>query len=145
MSGTAEVTTGGGNVSVESATGKSELTTGGGNLSLKNMNGGVKCYTGSGDVYVELSPDPGLSSKIKAGSGNITLYLPATAKATIIAKVRGWDSWGENQTNPITSDFQKATEDKSEHSMKTTYILNGGGSKIELETASGEIHIKKQK
>ena len=145
VTGTAKVTTGGGDVSVAGAAGKSEITTGGGNVSLKNMSGGVECYTGSGDVYVELNPDPGLDTKIKAGTGNITLYLPATAKATIVAKVRGWDSWEENKTDPITSDFANTTEDKGEHRMKSTYVLNGGGSKIELETTSGEIHIKKQK
>lgn len=145
VSGEAKVTTGGGNVSVSSAQGKTSATTGGGNLLLKNISGGIKCYTGSGDVYVELSPNPKMDSKIKSGAGSVTLYLPDNANATIVAKVRGWDSWDGDKSNPIISDFPATTEDKSSHSMKSTFKINGGGSTIEVETTSGEIHIKKQK
>jgi DUF4097 and DUF4098 domain-containing protein YvlB len=145
VSSTVKVTTGGGNVSVAGASGKTSATTGGGNLSFKNIKGGVDCYTGSGDVYVELNPDPKINSEIKSGSGSVTLYLPADAKATVVAKVRGWDTWGEDNTSPVTSDFNITTEDKSHSTVKTTYIINGGGSTIEVQTTSGEIRIKKQK
>jgi len=145
VSSSAKVTTGGGNVSVGSASGKTSATTGGGNLSFKNIKGGVDCYTGSGDVYVELAPDPKVNSEIKSGSGSVTLYLPENAKATVVAKVRGWDTWGEDNSSPITSDFKITTEDKSHSTVKTTYIINGGGSIIEVQTTSGEIYIKKQK
>lgn len=145
ISGEFKVTTGGGNVSVVTAKGESNVTTGGGNLTLKGLSGGVECYTGSGDAYVELNPDSKMNSKIKSGNGNITFYLPESAKATIIAKVRGWDAWGGDKSSPITSDFKISTEDKSSHSVKCVYIINGGGSTIEVETTSGEIHIKKMK
>jgi hypothetical protein len=145
VTGGVKVTTGGGDVSVEGSNGKTSATSGGGNLSLKGISGAVDCYTGSGDVYVELNPDSKMNSEIKSGSGTITLYIPASAKATIIAKVRGWDSWGEDKASPITSEFINTTEDKSSHSVKSTYLINGGGSTIKLETTSGEIYIKKQK
>ncbi len=145
VSSSAKVTTGGGNVTVSGANGKTKITTGGGNLSFKNIKGGIDCYTGAGDVYVELNPDPKMNSEIKSGSGSITLYLPDNAKATVVAKVRGWDTWGEEDSSPITSDFKITTEDKSHSTVKTTYQLNGGGSTIEVQTTSGEIYIKKQK
>jgi hypothetical protein len=147
VSSAVTVTTGGGNISVGSSVGKAKVTSGGGNLTLKDVTGGVKCYTGSGNVYVELKPDPKISSKIKSGSGNATLYIPATAKATITAKVRDWDWWGEKDKKPITSDFPVSSENKSDdpHFLKTTYVINGGGSEIEIETTSGEIHIKRMK
>ncbi len=145
VSSSAKVTTGGGNVSVGRASGKTSAKTGGGNLSFKNIKGGIDCYTGSGDVYVELNPDPKVNSEIKSGSGSVTLYLPGNAKATVVAKVRGWDTWGEDNTSPITSDFKLTTEDKSHSTVKTTYVINGGGSTIEVQTTSGEIRIKKQK
>ncbi len=145
VSSSAKVTTGGGNISVGSASGTTKASTGGGNLSFKNINGGINCYTGSGDVYVELNPDPGVNSEIKSGSGSVTLYLPASAKATVVAKVKGWDTWGEDNKNPVSSDFKVTTEDKSSSTIKTTYKLNGGGSTIEVQTTSGEIRIKKQK
>lgn len=144
VTGVVAVTTGGGNVSVDGAKGKTTATTGGGNLSLKGIYGGVKCFTGSGDVSIELNPDPKMDSKIKSGGGNVTLYLPGNAKATVVAKVRGWDSLDKNESDPVKSDFPATTEDKSSHSMKSTYVINGGGSTIEIETTSGEIHIKKQ-
>ena len=112
---------------------------------MKEIDGAVECFTGSGDVYVELNPDPQMNSEIKSGSGNVILYLPGSAKATVVARVRGWDSWGEDKSNPITSDFKITTEDMSSHSVKNTYVINGGGSTIKVETTSGEIHIKKQK
>ncbi len=145
VTSSAKVTTGGGNVSVAGAGGNTKATTGGGNLSFKNISGGINCYTGSGDVYVELNPDPKVNSEIKSGSGSITLYLPDNAKATVVAKVRGWDTWGGDKSSPIISDFKLTTEDKSHSTVKTTYVINGGGSTIEVQTTSGEIYIKKQK
>lgn len=145
VSGEVNVSTGGGDVSIKSSGGKAKVTTGSGNLRLKDINGGINCYTGSGDVSVELNPDPKLKSEIKSGTGNVTLYIPANAKATIIAKVQDWDLWGQNTHNPITSDFPESTEDKHPHLLKTTYLVNGGGSEIEIETTSGEIHINKMK
>ncbi len=145
VNGGVSVTTGGGNVSVSGSKGKTNASTGGGNLSLKGIYGGVKCLTGSGDVYVELNPDTDSDSKIKSGSGNVTLYLPGSAKTTVVAKVRGWDSWDGEKSSPIVSDFSETTEDKSSHTVKATYVLNGGGGTIEIETTTGEIHIKKQK
>lgn len=140
-----KVTTGGGNISLQSTTGKNKFTTGGGNLTLKDVNGGVECYTGSGDVYVELTPDLKGNSEIKSGSGNITLFIPSNAKTTITAKVHEIGALGNDNQNPISSDFTLTTEDKSSDRLKTTYVINGGGSVIELETSSGEIHIKKMK
>jgi len=145
VSGGVKVTTGGGNVSVDGTKGKATATTAGGNLSLKGINGAVECFTGSGDVYVELNPDPKMNSEIKSASGDVTLYLSESAKATVIARVRGWDSWGGDESDPVVSEFKITTEDKSSHSVKCTYQINGGGSTIEVETTSGEIHIKKQK
>jgi hypothetical protein len=145
VTGEFKVTTGGGNVSVETAKGESNATTGGGNLTLKGLNGGVECYTGSGDIYIELIPGSKAVSKINSGNGNITLYLPESANATVLAKVRGWDTLGGDKSSPITSDFKLATENLTSNSIKSTYVINGGGSTIEVSTTSGEIHIKKMK
>lgn len=145
VSNSVSVTTGGGNITLSGSKGKTKVTTGGGNIILKNSSGAVKSYTGSGDVYVELTPDPKMNSEIKSGSGSITFYIPSDAKATIIAKVRGYDRWGDNSDSPIISDFKLSTEDKSSNSLKTVYVINGGGSEIEIETSSGEIHIEKMK
>lgn len=145
VKGSTKVTTGGGNISLISSNGKNKFTTGGGNLTLKNINGGVQCYTGSGDIYAELNPDSKVNSQIKSGAGNITLYIPSNAKVTITAKVRDWDNWSKGGENPISSDFSTTTEDKSSHQLKNVYVVNGGGSEIEIETSSGEIYIKKMK
>jgi len=145
VSSSASVTTGGGNVSVSGSSGKTSATTGGGNLSFKNIKGGIDCYTGSGDVYVELNPDPKVNSEIKSGSGSVTLYLPGNAKATVVAKVRGWDTWGGDEKSPIISDFENTTINRSHSTVRSTYVINGGGSTIEVQTTSGEIYIKKQK
>lgn len=145
VKGSTKVTTGGGNITLKSSSGKNNFTTGGGDLILKDVNGGIKCYTGSGDIHVELIPDPKINSEIKSGMGDITLYIPSNARTTIVAKVRDWNSWGNDSGSPITSDFPVTTEIKTSHTLRSVYTINGGGSEIKIETSSGEIKIQKMK
>ena len=145
VSGSTAVSTGGGNISVGGSVGTTKVSSGGGNISLKSITGGVKCVTGSGDVYIELKPDGKTESKISSGYGSVVLYIPADSKATITAKVKDYNTWGEDNDKPITSDFKTTTEDKSSHSLRYVYVLNGGGSDIEIQSTSGDIKIKKMK
>jgi len=145
VSGSAELNTGGGNISLEAATGKVEVNTGAGNISLENIKGGIEANTGAGNIYAKLIPDGESVSELNTGVGNITLYVPASAKVTIVvtAHVQMWDD--ESELQNIKSEFTPTTVNRyrNKKQIEVTFELNGGGSKIELNVALGEIEIKK--
>lgn len=164
LGGDSELITYGGEVSVETAKGNIVMDTYGGNLELKNVTGKVSGKTNGGDINfkkvdgsvnlktmsgmiaLELNPSPNSESKISTNSGSIELTLPASAKATIEARihVQGW--WKSAKDNyKIYSDFdsQSYTTDESAHDIVGVYNINGGGSKIILKSVNDEIKIKK--
>ena len=148
VSGTADINTAGGNISLSGATGKVDVNTAGGNISLKNIIGYIDANTAAGNIYAELKPDGKNSSDFNTAAGNIKLLVPSDAKATIVATftVTVWGS-NEDEMEHIKSDFpsSKVERMKDRRQIRVTYILNGGGSNIELNTAIGDIEIRKLK
>lgn len=148
VSGSADVSTGGGNISLQSAEGNVDVSSGAGDISLKNMIGNIDASVGAGDIYAELLPDGKNSSELSSGYGDITLLVPGSAKATIVAStsVMMW-SGDMSDLDDIKSDFEPTNiERNKEHkTIKVTYMLNGGGSEIEVKTGKGEIEIRKLK
>ncbi len=147
VSGSADISTGGGNIALESATGKVDVSTGAGNISLKNVTGFVDATSGAGSIYAELMPDGKNKSDLTTGIGDIELVIPGTAKATVIAKTKvimwsGDDSDLEN----IKSDFKPTNIERNRENktIEVTYVINGGGSTVEVSTGMGEIDIKKK-
>jgi hypothetical protein len=148
VSGNAEISTGGGNIKLDGATGKVEANTGGGNIELKNIKGSIEANTGAGNIIAELSPDGKNNSKLNTGVGNITLYVPESAKTTIIATASDF-KWGDSakDSDSIKSEFESniVTQNRKGNTFESVYELNGGGSRIELNVGIGEISIKKLK
>jgi hypothetical protein len=147
VSGSADLSTGGGNISLESAKGKVEASTGAGNLTLKNVTGFVDASTGAGDIYAEIFPDGKTNSDLTTGIGDIELLIPGSSNATIVASttVLMW-SGDESDLDNIRSDFEPTNikRNKERKTIEVTYVLNGGGSKIEMSTGMGDIDIKKK-
>jgi hypothetical protein len=145
VSGSAELNTGGGNISLEAATGKVEVNTGAGNINLENIKGSIEANTGAGNIKAKLVPDGKSVSELNSGVGNITLYVPQAAKVTIVATahVVMWDD--ESELQNITSEFTPTTVNRyrNKKQIEVIFELNGGGSKIELNVAMGEIEINK--
>jgi hypothetical protein len=148
VGGKADISTGGGNINLESAEGKIDVSTGAGNISLKNISGFVDASTGAGDIYAELIPDGKTHSELTTGIGDIELRIPGSANATIIAStsVTMW-SGDDSDLESIKSDFEPSNvkRNRENKSIEVTYVLNGGGSKIEISTGMGEIQIRKLK
>ena len=146
VSGSAELNTGGGNISLDAATGEVEVHTGAGNISLENIKGGIEANTGAGNINAKLIPDGESVSELNTGVGNIILYVPASAKVTIIATVNVL-MWGksDDELQNIRSDFTSTSvrRNKEEKQIEVTYELNGGGSMIKLNVSMGEIEIRK--
>ncbi len=147
VSGSADLSTGGGNISLESAKGKVDVSTGAGNITLKNVTGFVNASTGAGDIYAEIFPDGKTNSDLTTGIGDIELFIPGSSNVTIVASttVLMW-SGDESDLDNIRSDFEPSNikRSKERKTIELTFVLNGGGSKIELGTGMGEIDIKKK-
>ena len=146
VSGSAEISTAGGNIKLDGATGTVEANTGAGNIKLINIKGSVEANTGAGNIYAELIPEGNNNSELNSGVGDITLKVPETASVTIVATIQVlmW-SGDESDLDNINSDFTptKIDKNKGRKQIEVTYELNGGGNKIELNVALGNINIQK--
>lgn len=146
VTGSASMRTAGGDIELKSASGTVEAKTAGGNIHLKNITGSIAAKTAGGDVSAELIPSGKGRSELHSAGGNVVLFLPSNAKATIDATIRIRGRWKYRKDEyEIRSDFQEEskTEDSDEREIHATYKLNGGGDTIVLETSEGNIEIRK--
>ncbi len=145
VSGSAELSTAGGNISLDGASGKVETSTAGGNINLKNISGSIEANTAGGNIYAELIPTANTNSEFNTASGDINLKIPSDAKVSIEATVYvGKNMSVADADKLIKSDFEPATVDFHKTNFIKKFVLNGGGSNIELNTASGKIKINKK-
>ncbi|MBI1805003.1 MAG: DUF4097 family beta strand repeat protein [Ignavibacteriae bacterium] len=146
VSGSAKLTTAGGDVELQGASGIVKAKTAGGNLILYNITGSIDGKTAGGDIEAELNPSGNGTNRLSTASGVIRLYLPENAKATITATIRV-DEYGEDAADAyrIRSSFKSKTYEFDEHEgeIRATYVLNGGGENISLETSNADIEIRK--
>ena len=102
--------------------------------------------TSGGDIQAELTPTGQGKSRLSSSNGTIRLFLPATARATIVARIRiqGW--WRtERDAYEVRSDFKEESSQRNEdeREIESKYVLNGGGESITLETVNSDIEIRK--
>ena len=147
VSGMADISTAGGNITLGGSTGKVEANSGAGNINLKNIKGSIEANTGAGNISAELIPDGKNKSELNAGVGDITLYVPESSKATIIATTSDFKWGSEKDSDSIKSDFESSnvSQIRKGNKFEVVYKLNGGGSEIELNVGLGDINIKKLK
>jgi DUF4097 and DUF4098 domain-containing protein YvlB len=138
--------TAGGDIEVLGATGRVVAKTAGGDVELASVKGQVDAETAGGDISVELDPTNAGKSTIETNGGNIALYLPAGAKATVEAYIRlrsrDWDD--DEDRYDVRSDFKAESHDKDDRAIRARYVINGGGKVIKLETTNGNIEIRKK-
>ena len=148
VAGTADISTAGGNIDLTGATGKVEVSSGAGNINLKNIKGSIEANTGAGNIVAELIPDGKNKSELNAGVGDITLYIPESSKATIVATTSDF-KWKDSEkgSDNIKSEFESSnlSQNRKGNKFESVYKLNGGGSDIELNVGLGDINIKKLK
>jgi DUF4097 and DUF4098 domain-containing protein YvlB len=164
VGGNADLQTMGGNIEIKDVNGKVQLDTKGGNISVKNANGSIKAvtYAGeieligisgsveaktmSGNINAEINPAAGSQSRLFSQSGEVELTVPSNAKVDIDAEIKSWgNAKYMKDTYSITSDFpeKESGDNNSKRSIKRSYSLNGGGSKISVTTTNGNIRINK--
>ena len=157
VQGGARMSTAGGLIRLGSASGIVTASTAGGDLELYNITGSVDARTAGGDIVAEVNPKgTGKSSLVTAG-GDIRLSIDPRAKATIEARIRiestsvKWRS-GNNKSkykstvrefdiqSTFKADQYEADEGRGE--IRATYLINGGGDRIWLETSYGSIEVR---
>ncbi|MCI0613452.1 DUF4097 domain-containing protein [bacterium] len=146
VSGSATMKTAGGDIVLNGASGVVMAKTAGGDLQLKNVTGSVQGETAGGDVHAEIRPSGSGSSRLSTAGGDVTLLIPENAKATIEARIRVRGNWKSSKEDySIMSDFKslKYETDEDVHEIRGTYVLNGGGEVINLDTVNGDIYIRK--
>jgi hypothetical protein len=146
VSGSASLTTAGGNVLLHGATGTVRAASAGGDLQLENVTGTLEGSTAGGNVVAMLNPAANGRSRLSTARGDIRLFVPEGAKATINARIHitGW--WrSRKDTYEIRSDFKMKNYEKDEQGreIRATILLNGGGEQITVDAVSGNIEIRK--
>jgi DUF4097 and DUF4098 domain-containing protein YvlB len=145
--GSATLTTAGGNITLDSGSGVVEATTAGGSISVGRVTGVLKASTAGGDITATLLPDGKSPSNLTTAGGSITLELPGDARATVLARIKDVERWGEDSSGPynIRSDFPAESRrgDGRTGRLEVTITINGGGPRIELETAAGDVVLKR--
>jgi hypothetical protein len=146
VSGSAELSTAGGNITLDGATGKVEANTAGGSIKLSSITGSIEANTAGGSITAELFPaNTNDKSELNTAGGDIKLVIPSNAKVNIEATVYvGSHASDPDVEKKIKSDFEPTTVDVNSKNLIKKFVLNGGGSSIELNTANGKIQINKK-
>ena len=90
----------------------------------------------------------GNSHKIFSSGGRAFLFLPEDVRATVNARIMVKGDWNSHSKKlDIRSEFEAKNylRDEQRKEIHGTYILNGGGDTIAVETLTGNIEIRKIK
>lgn len=157
VQGGARLNTAGGLIRLGGASGIVLANTAGGDLELYDIAGTVEARTAGGDILVEITPKGAGKSSLVTAGGDIRLSIDPRAKATIEAHIRmdrqmvKWRSDNSQTKRKSTSrEFEirstfksdQYTVDEERGEIRATYLINGGGDRISLETSYGSIEIR---
>lgn len=143
VTGSVTMKTAGGDIELRGGSGLIRAKTAGGDVNLTDLTGSVEASTAGGDVRAQLRPSGKGRSRLSSSGGDVILFVPANAKANIDALIDIRGRWDDEEYQ-ILSDFKSQTYDKDQSTKEihATYILNGGGESISLETVNGNIEIR---
>lgn len=140
-SGLATLNTRDGDIDLFEATGLVIAASESGDITLRKISGSVDVKTGDGDVVTELFAGNGGTSKLFSEEGELAVYFPPEAKATVQVKIRG--AAADDATDQITSDFKGSKSENDGKDLMKKYVINGGGDNVTIETVEGDVLIKK--
>ena len=140
VAGKADLETGGGSIRLASAGGPVHAESGGGSVELYKLSSGVQAETGSGGIVAEfVGTGPEFrNSRLETAAGDIRVFLPQNLPVSVYAAIDVSDG------HAIHSDFSalKVTSEGEGYGPRETYCrgdLNGGGPKLHVHTATGNI------
>jgi len=147
VTGNSTLKTAGGSIRVRASRGDLEAKTAGGDLELQGIAGSVRAETAGGDILVDLVAGSHGNSRLSSAAGDVSLHVPAGERLTIEARIRGSGGfWNEASAFAIRSDFKTDMYEKDDvkGEVRATVTINGGGPIIRVESAFGNIDIKKK-
>ena len=149
--GELDVHTSGGDVTIGSAAGSLKAGTSGGDITISNATGGgVTAQTSGGDIEARLRSTASVLEEdwlLQSSGGELTIRIPEDLSATVEAEIHLERSWfGSDREYRIDSDFdldEQEDEGRNRRTIRASGDINGGGSRIRLETSGGDIRIRK--
>jgi DUF4097 and DUF4098 domain-containing protein YvlB len=151
--GLIEVLQAGGMVSAETRGGSIQIGTArgvkcesaAGAIRFKSVAGPVRASTAYGSILAELMSGARLEdSSLWAGSGDVTVLIPASLSLAVQARNDSGPSQGK-----IISEFPEIRPKVSELDRARPWVaegsLNGGGPVLRITVAGGSIYIRRQK
>ncbi|MFK7864184.1 MAG: DUF4097 domain-containing protein [Pseudohongiellaceae bacterium] len=134
--------TSGGNITVERSGGAVDADTSGGSITIRNAVGPIRADTSGGRIDAELvsSDKAGAGdAELESAGGDVTIRIPSNAMASIHADLevsrRGRGDYR------IYTDFPLVIQEDDRGNIVGEGDINGGGSRIYLETTNSDIHI----
>ncbi|HET9839720.1 MAG TPA: DUF4097 family beta strand repeat-containing protein [Candidatus Angelobacter sp.] len=129
IAGDVVASAGSGNIEVQQSGGSAKAETGSGTIRLSGVKGGLRAQAGSGDIHVQ--GEPTSDWRLGAGSGNISLKIPAQASFNIDART---SSGSLTVRHPVTM----------QGSISHNHLqgkAGNGGVLLDLHTGSGDIEV----
>lgn len=133
ITGDVHLETSGGDIIAKEIDGSVFAETSGGDINLERVTGNVNAETSGGDIIASMLSDS-VNVRCETSGGDITLYVPETAKANLNASTSGGSVHLKLKNN-----FQGKIE-----ADEVVGTINGGGSKVYAETSGGDIRILNQ-
>jgi hypothetical protein len=119
-----------GRIGVTNVTAGVKAGTTNGEIEGRNLSGAVKASTTNGSVDLELASLSG-DVEVSTTNGEVKVRVPADAKATISTR---WTNGGVDVTGLTVEETEKSRR-------RFDGRLNGGGSRIDVETTNGSITL----
>lgn len=118
-----------GSVEITGSQGAVDVQATNGEIDLKELGGAVKVQTTNGQIHVDLAS---LAGDVKLGTtnGEVRLQMPASSKADVDLQLTN---------GAIALDNLSFEGDKERRRVRGR--VNGGGSRIEVETTNGQITL----
>jgi len=142
ITGSADVTTSNGDISGHSIEGETvKANTSEGDIDLEDIAGTVSAVTSNGDLSLKMrKSDASFTIELTTSGGDIACILPESYKGSVRAKIK---RWSKHSSDDITSDFPMMIGTEDSYTRVATGDINGGGPSIRMETAEGDINVRK--
>jgi beta-lactamase regulating signal transducer with metallopeptidase domain/vacuolar-type H+-ATPase subunit E/Vma4 len=146
----ANLSTGGGAISVGRARGAVSAHTGGGDIEIGPTGGSAAASTGAGDVSINLVGEAPHPVNVSSGKGNVEIILPTNVNATLDLEVGYTRNWGKHPCIkgdwPLTvteTDNWDSTQGTPRKYVRVRQTLGKGGPVIRVRTVNGDIRLKR--
>ncbi|QIL77082.1 MULTISPECIES: DUF4097 family beta strand repeat-containing protein [Hymenobacter] len=134
---------GSGNLKVNDLQGDLEVNMKNGDAQLLNMGGGVVANSISSDIIVRYAGVGKSPSSISSVSGAVDITMPASSKTTLQLRTISGEVYTDFDINMGKSKEEGDMRRVGGQTVEGT--VNGGGTKIALQSISGDVFVRKAK